>query len=150
MKSEPDVFSLEDLKAKKRSVWDGVRNYTARNFMLYNMNVGDPILFYHSNAEPSGVAGLARVGKTKVVDPSQFDPKSDYFDAKATKGKPRWFCVEVEYDRAFKNCVSLDDIKAEKRLKEMVLVQNSRLSVQPVMPEEFKIICELGGLSWQT
>ncbi len=146
MKSEPDVFSLDDLKAKKRSVWDGVRNYTARNFMLYDMKVGDPILFYHSNAKPSGIAGLAKVSATKVVDPSQFDPKSDYFDPKATKEKPRWFCIEVEYDRSFKKCVPLDDIRAEKRLKEMVLVQNSRLSVQPVRPEEFQLICKLGGL----
>lgn len=146
MKSEPDVFSFDDLKSKKRSLWDGVRNYQARNFMMKEMKVGDTVLFYHSNAEPSCVAGLAKVSKAAVPDPSQFDPKSDYYDVKATKEKPRWFCVEVEYDRPLKKCVSLDDIRAKKELNSMVLVQHSRLSVQPVRFEEFKVICQLGGL----
>lgn len=146
MKSEPDVFSFDDLKSKKRSLWDGVRNYQARNFMMNDMKVGDTVLFYHSNAEPSGVAGIARVSKAAIPDPSQFDPKSDYYDVKATVEKPRWFCVEVEYDRPLKKSVSLDDIRAKKELNSMVLVQHSRLSVQPVRPEEFKVICQLGGL----
>jgi predicted RNA-binding protein with PUA-like domain len=145
MKSEPDVFSIDDLKTKKRSLWDGVRNYQARNFMMKDMLVGDEVLFYHSNADPSAVAGLAKVTSPAVPDPSQFDKKSEYFDAKATPAKPRWFCVEVGFHKKFAKAVSLDKIKQEGSLQKMILLQHSRLSVQPVTQTEFEHICSLGG-----
>ena len=97
MKSEPDVFSIDDLKKQKQTTWDGVRNYQARNFMMNDMQVGDLVLFYHSNAKPPGIAGLATVSKKAEPDPTQFDKKSEYFDPKATKEKPRWFCVKVKF-----------------------------------------------------
>jgi predicted RNA-binding protein with PUA-like domain len=144
MKSEPEVFSIDDLRAKKRSLWDGVRNYQARNFMG-EMKVGDTVLFYHSNAEPSAVAGLAEVTALAQPDPSQFDKASDYYDPKSSPAKPRWYCVEVGFREKFPHEVALDDIKKEKALQKMVLLHNSRLSVQPVTENEFERICTLGG-----
>ncbi|MEK6556439.1 MAG: EVE domain-containing protein [Bdellovibrionota bacterium] len=146
MKTEPDVFSIDDLAKKGESLWDGVRNYQARNFMMNDMKVGDTVLFYHSNATPSGVVGLAKVAKPAKPDPSQFDKKSEYYDPKATPEKPRWFCVTVGFDKKFKKEVSLEVIKETKSLKDMILVHRSRLSVQPVLESEFKTICKMGGL----
>ncbi|CAM6001095.1 unnamed protein product [Sphagnum balticum] len=143
MKSEPDVFSFDDLKRKGRTRWDGVRNYVARNYMMRDMKVGDEVLFYHSNADPSGVAGLATVSALAEPDISQFDKKSEYYDPKATKEKPRWYCVEVKYQSALPRLVSLHEIKADKKLKDMVLLHQSRLSVQPVTAEEFRYICKM-------
>jgi len=141
MKSEPDVFSIDDLKKKKQSGWDGVRNYQARNYMRDDMKNGDIVLFYHSSCEVPGVAGLAKVCKESHPDPSQFDPKSEYFDPKATKENPRWFMVTVEFVEKFEHVVTLAEIKAAKGLEKMPLVQKgSRLSINPVTPEEFKII----------
>ena len=144
MKSEPDVFSIDDLAKKKKSGWDGVRNYQARNYMRDNMLLGDLVLFYHSSCEVPGVAGLASVCKTSHPDPSQFDSKSEYFDPKATKENPRWFMVEVEFVERFDNVVTLTTIKATKGLEKMPLVQKgSRLSINPVNEKEFKIITEI-------
>lgn len=143
MKTEPDVFSIDDLKRKKTERWDGVRNYTARNFMARDMKVGDTVLFYHSNAEPSGVAGLAEVSAPALPDESQFDPKSEYYDPKATRQNPRWQCVEVRYKAHFPRLVSLHEIKHDPRLKNMVLLKYGRLSVQPVTEKEFRLLCEL-------
>jgi predicted RNA-binding protein with PUA-like domain len=141
MKSEPDVFSIEDLKKRKKSGWDGVRNYQARNFMRDDMKLGDVVLFYHSSCETPGVAGLAKVCKTSHPDPSQFDPKSDYYDPKATKENPRWFMVEVEFMKKFDDVITLTIIKSTKGLEKMPLVQKgSRLSINPVTEQEFKII----------
>ena len=144
MKSEPDVFSIDDLKKKKTSGWDGVRNYQARNFMRDEMKIGDLVLFYHSNAEIPGVAGLAKVCKTSHPDPTQFDSKSEYYDPKATKENPRWFMVEVEFVEKFDRVISLSELKTTKGLENMPLVQKgSRLSINPVSEKEFKIITEL-------
>lgn len=145
MKSEPDVFSIDDLKAKERSLWDGVRNYLARNYMK-EMKIGDQVIFYHSNAEPSAAAGLAEVTGLAVPDPSQFDKKSDYYDAKASPQTPRWFCVEVGFRKKFADTVPINSIKKEKSLQKMLLLQNSRLSVQPVTQQEFEKICSMGGI----
>jgi predicted RNA-binding protein with PUA-like domain len=145
MKSEPDVFSIDDLKAKRTSLWDGVRNYMARNFMMKDMAIGDLVLFYHSNANPSGVAGVAEVSALAQPDPTQFDKKSDYYDPKSTPASPRWHCVEVSYRQHFKRHVSLEDIKNTASLGEMILLQQSRLSVQPVKEAEFKTICKMGA-----
>src|SRR5690606_27389126 len=107
MKSEPEVFSISDLERDGRTLWEGVRNYQARNFMMNDMKVGDEVLFYHSNAEPPGVAGIAQVSSAAVPDPTAFDKKSEYFEPKATKENPRWFCVEVKFVKKFKAVLPL-------------------------------------------
>lgn len=145
MKSEPDEFSFADLRTQGRTRWTGVRNYLARNFMMKEMQVGDLVLFYHSNAEPSGVAGLGFVACPSGVDESAFDKKSDYFDEKSSPDKPRWFCVDVGYKADLPRFISLDEIKKNKRLAKMVLLQNSRLSVQPVTREEAAEILKMAG-----
>lgn len=146
MKSEPDVYSIEQLRKDKTTWWEGVRNYQARNFMMKDMAVGDAVLFYHSNAEPPGVAGLAKVSKLAQPDPAQFDKKSDYFDPKATKEKPVWFCVQVEYVSTFKNYISLSDLREDEKLSDMLVLQKgSRLSIQPVDKKHFELIKKHGG-----
>lgn len=143
MKSEPEVFSITDLEKAKTTLWEGVRNYQARNFMMKDMTVGDQVLFYHSNAEPPGIAGIATVSKTAVPDPTQFDKKSEYYDKKSTADKPIWFCVEVKYHKKFKSIFSLSEIKADKNLKNMLVTQKgSRLSIQPVEKNDFQYIVD--------
>ncbi len=145
MKSEPEVFSIDHLKEDGFTLWEGVRNYQARNFMMKEMSVGDEVLFYHSNASPSGVAGLARVSKVAQVDPTQFEKKSEYFDIKATLEKPIWYCVQLEFLKKFKNFISLDQLKKNTKLQEMlVLKKGQRLSIQPVDPSHYKIIKSWG------
>lgn len=146
MKSEPDVYSIDHLKKDHTTWWEGVRNYQARNFMMKDMQVGDAVLFYHSNAEPPGVAGLAVISKAAAPDKLQFDKKSEYYDEKATKEKPNWFCVEVAFEQKFKHFVSLQDLRENDKLKEMLVLQKgSRLSVQPVDKKHFDIIKKMGG-----
>ena len=143
MKSEPDVFSILDLKRDKTSLWDGVRNYQARNFMMNDMKVGDEVLFYHSNAKPPGIAGLATISKKATPDPTAQDPKSKYFDPKASEEKPIWFCVEVKYKKAFPRLLPLDEMKSMKALKDMmVLKKGMRLSIQPVSEKDFKYVVQ--------
>lgn len=144
MKSEPDVFSIDDLQKQKESHWDGVRNYQARNFMTQAMKVGDRVLFYHSNAEPPGIAGLAVVSAEATPDPSQFDKKSPYFEPRAQREKPVWFCVKVRFQEKFQRLLSLEELRGEKKLAQMPLFQKGqRLSIQPVTKEEFEWICNL-------
>lgn len=144
MKSEPDAFSIDDLKSKKKSLWDGVRNYQARNFMMNDMKPGDQVLFYHSSTTPPGVVGLAKVSKSAVPDPSAQDPKSKYYDPKAAPEKPIWFCVEVQFVKKFKNIIPLDELKTHKDLKDMLLLKRGqRLSIQPVQKSEFDYILKL-------
>lgn len=146
MKSEADVYSIDDLKREKKSLWDGVRNYQARNFMMNDMKPGDEVLFYHSNAKPPGVAGLAKVSKSAVPDPSAFDSKSEYYCEKSTKENPRWFCVEVAFKKKLKNFVSLNDIKENKKLEKMLVIKRGmRLSIQPVTKSEFDTIIKMGS-----
>ena len=141
MKSEPDVFSIDDLAQKKVTLWDGVRNYQARNFMMNDMKVDDVVLFYHSNAEPPGLAGLAKISRLAQPDPSQFNKKSEYYDPSATEQKPRWFCVEVAFVKKFKNLISLEELRSTKPLQSMlVLKKGQRLSIQPVTKAEFDVI----------
>jgi predicted RNA-binding protein with PUA-like domain len=140
MKSEPEAFSIQDLRKKKSTDWDGVRNYQARNYMRDGMKVGDLAYFYHSNAEPSGIAGIMRISKGSHPDLTQFDKKSDYYDPKATKDKPIWFLVEVEFVEEFP-LISLEQLKKEEALADMPLLQKgTRLSVMPVSPWEWKAI----------
>lgn len=143
MKSEPDVFSIDTLKKDKTTWWTGVRNYTARNNMQA-MELGDLVLFYHSNAEPSGVIGIAEVSKLAAPDQLQFDKKSEYYAEKATKEKPIWFCTEIKYKSKFDRLVPLDQIKHDPKLKNMALLKQGRLSVSSVSEAEFKHICKLG------
>lgn len=146
MKSEPDVYSILDLRKDKTTWWTGVRNYQARNFMTQGMQVGDEVLFYHSSAEPPGVAGIARISKAAEPDATQFDKKSEYHDPKATREKPIWFCVQVEFVEAFPELVSLDRLRTAPELADMlVLKRGQRLSIQPVTPAEFKKVRSLGG-----
>ena len=145
MKSEPDVYSIDHLKKKKKDLWDGVRNYQARNFMTKEMAVGDQVLFYHSSTKPPGVAGLAEVTKEAVPDPTQFNKKSKYFDEKSNKDNPRWHCVEVGYVKTFANYVPLEEIRKKKSLEKMLLLKKGmRLSIQPVSKKEFDTICKMG------
>lgn len=145
MKSEPEECSIDDLKKQKTTLWTGVRNYQARNFMTQQMQLGDLVLFYHSNATPSGIAGLAKVCKLATPDPTQFDKKSDYYDAKSKPEAPRWHCVELEFKSKFKNFLALGDLRSIKEIKEMLLFKpGQRLSIQPVAPDHFHFICKLG------
>lgn len=144
MKSEPDVFSFSDLKKKKTEPWTGVRNYQARNFMRDEMKKGDMILFYHSSCEVPGIAGLASVASSPYPDPTQYDKKSEYFDPKATIDNPRWFLVDVKFEKSLKRHLPLEELKSVAELKEMRLLQRgNRLSILPVTPEEFEKILNL-------
>jgi predicted RNA-binding protein with PUA-like domain len=144
MKSEPDVFSIDDLERDGTTGWEGVRNYQARNFMRDQMAVGDLVLYYHSNAEPSGVAGLAKVAGPAMVDPTQFDRKSEYFDAASKKTDPTWKMVTVAFVEKFPRVVSLAELKAEKALAGMgVLQKGQRLSVMPVSKPHVATVLKL-------
>ncbi len=146
LKSEPDVFSIDDLKSQGKTPWEGVRNYTARNSMRDAMKVGDLAIFYHSSAEPPGAAGLARVCSAPYPDPSQFDRKSPYYDAGSTRDEPRWILVDVQFVEKFPELVPLAALKADPALKEMLVVQRGqRLSVQPVDARHFARVLELAG-----
>lgn len=149
MKSEPDVFSLDDLKAlsPKSELWDGVRNYQARNFMRDEMSRGDGVLFYHSNCTPPGVAGLAFIASDKAEpDPTQFDKGSKYYDPKSSKEDPRWVAARVAYMAHFPQLVDLATLKETGDLRGMKVVQRGmRLSIQPVEQAHFLEVCKLGG-----
>lgn len=141
LKSEPSTYSIGDLERDGSTLWEGVRNYQARNFMRDQMRVGDRVLFYHSSAEPSAVAGLARVQSCAKVDPTQFQAKSKYFDSKATKDNPIWFCPEIKFERKFKKLIAIEELRKIKKLASMELLKRgSRLSVQPVTKVEFETI----------
>ena len=144
MKSEADVYSIDDLARDGRTMWDGVRNYQACNNMQ-DMSEGDRVLYYHSRQDPPAVVGLARVVGKAYPDPTQFDPDDKYFDGKSDPDDPRWWLVDVAFERRFDEPVPLRAIKDEARLKDMVLVNNSRLSVQPVRKEEFERILRMAG-----
>ena len=145
MKSEPGDFSIDDLARVDVEPWTGVRNYQARNFMR-QMQVGDRVLFYHSNTEVPGVYGIAEVATTAYPDPTQFERKSKYFDEKATREEPRWFLVDVRYVRTLKRPVSLEAIrgKADALGEDFALIRKgSRLSVLPVSAAQWKTILSL-------
>lgn len=145
MKSEPATFSIDDLvrSPDQTTCWDGVRNYQARNFMR-SMAVGDHILFYHSNADPPAVVGIAEVVKTAYPDPTQFDKKDKHYDPESKPSAPRWDMVDIRYVRLLSRHVTLDELRKERKLKGMVLLQKgSRLSVQPVTPLEWRHIMKL-------
>jgi len=147
IKSEPAEFSIADLARVRREPWTGVRNYQARNFMWKDMQPGDLALFYHSNAKPAGIVGVARVSGPPRPDPTQFEPASDYFDPKASAANPRWWLVDFEYVATLPRMLSLAELKADPTLAAMVVCQRgSRLSIQPVAANHFNCVCQLGGL----
>ncbi|MDB5224812.1 MAG: hypothetical protein JWO43_434 [Candidatus Adlerbacteria bacterium] len=142
LKSEPTAYSIDDLKRDKRTAWEGVRNYQARNFMK-DMAVGDLVLFYHSSTEPVGVAGVAKVASLAHPDESQFNKRDHHFDPKATAEKPIWHCVDVSFVHKFKEPIPLGAIKADPNLRGILLAaQGSRLSVQPLAEKHFKYIVD--------
>jgi predicted RNA-binding protein with PUA-like domain len=144
MKSEPDVYSIDDLARDGSTSWEGVRNYKARNNMRA-MKAGDEVLFYHSNAKPPAVAGIARVCKEAYPDPFQFDRKSRYFDPRSDPDDPRWDLVDIEFVAKLDEPVALPDIKEDARLRDMELVRYSRLSVQSVTRAEFEQVKKMGS-----
>jgi predicted RNA-binding protein with PUA-like domain len=145
MKSEPDSFSIADLERVQVEPWSGVRNRMARNFMR-KMEVGDLVLFYHSSTEPPGVAGIASVERTNVVDETQFDPASPYFDADAKRESPTWDCVDVRYVGRVPYYVSLNRMRHDPELAGMWVLNRGRLSVQPVSEAHYKRVIELGDI----
>jgi predicted RNA-binding protein with PUA-like domain len=139
MKSEPESFGYDDLVRNKREGWDGVRNYQARNF-LRAMAKGDEVIFYHSNSKPPGVAGIAKVVKTAEPDPTQFDPRSKYYDPDSDPSDPRWDWVTVAPVRKLK-FVSIDELRTIPEMAQSrLLARGNRLSVMPVSDEEFEAI----------
>ena len=145
MKSEPGAYSIDDLKRDKKTYWDGVRNYQARNFMRDAMKTGDLVIFYHSNAEPSGVAGSAKVCKEGYPDFTGWDKKDKHYDSASKPEKPAWFMVDVEFMEKFKHFIPLEEIKSTTALKTMMVARRgARLSVQPVEEKHFEIIRKLG------
>jgi len=145
MKSEPEAFSIDDLRAAGRAPWDGVRNYQARKFIRDPMKLGDLALFYHSNASPPGVVGIARVASAARPDPTALDPKHAGFDPASDPQAPRWFLVEMAFVEKLAAPVSLAALKEDPALKGMLVVQKGqRLSVQPVTAAEFARVLALG------
>lgn len=144
MKSEPTVYSIQDLKRDKKTCWEGVRNYQARNFMRDQMNLGDEVIFYHSNSNPSGAAGIAKVCKKAYPDKDQFNPNSKYFDPKSNPDKPRWIMVDLQFVKTFPNVIPLQAIKENPKLKGILVAQKgSRLSVQPISQKHFELLCQM-------
>ncbi|HMU54439.1 MAG TPA: EVE domain-containing protein [Nitrospira sp.] len=147
VKSEPSVFSIRDLakSPKQRTSWDGVRNYQARNYMR-QMALGDKVLFYHSNADPPCIVGIAEVVRTAYPDDTQFDKSSHHYDPDSSKSNPRWDMVDIRYRGELPLALSLDQLRGEPDLKRMELLRRgSRLSVQPVTPSEWNCILRLAG-----
>ncbi len=145
MKSEPGSYSIDDLAREGETSWEGVRNYQARNFMRDDMRVGDRVLFYHSNADPTGVAGIAEVSKAAHADRTALEPSSHYYDPKATEQDPRWYMVRIRFVRKLPRVVPLAEMKADPALERMVVTGRSRLSVQPVEAREFERVVEMAG-----
>ncbi len=138
MKSEPEAYSLNDLKKEKETIWDGIRNYQARNLMR-TMQLGDQVFFYHSNCKPPGIVGLMEIIETNSTDPTQFNPKSKYFDPKSTRENPRWDCPKLKYVKSYNDILSLKEINNIFDPKDLILIRKgNRLSVMPIIPKVAK------------
>ena len=146
MKSEPDAYSIDDLKQDGKIRWSGVRNYEARNIMRDRMNVGDRAFFYHSNVNPPVIVGEMEVCSEPYPDPLQFDPDSKYFDEKSSESDPRWQLVDVKFIQKFNNPVTRDELKEHDDLLEMQLFKRNRLSITEVTKEEYEKILDLAGV----
>lgn len=145
MKSEPDTFGIDDLEANRTEPWDGVRNYQARNMMRDQMKKGDRVFFYHSNCKEPGVVGLARVVREGYPDHTAFDPEAKYYDPKSDPERPRWFMVELEFERKLGRTISLQELKdhAEPLGDFPLLRRGNRLSVMPVTAAQWDYILRL-------
>ena len=142
MKSEPDAYSIDTLKNDKETLWDGIRNYQARNFMR-KMNIGDKVFFYHSNCKPPSIVGFMEVIELNIVDPTQFDKNSKYYDPKSKLINPRWDCVKVKYLFKSKKILSLPELKILFNEDELLLVKKgNRLSIIPIKTEIALILLE--------
>jgi predicted RNA-binding protein with PUA-like domain len=145
MKCEPDAYTIDDLARDGHTSWEGVRNYQARNFMRDDMQEGDGVLFYASNAKPSGVTGLASIAKGGYPDHSAWKKGSTYFDAASTKEQPLWYMVDIAFVEQFPEIVPLDTLKSAPGLEQMMVTKKgSRLSVQPVTKAEYDIVAKMG------
>lgn len=147
MKSEPEAYSFEDLKNEddKTTHWDGIRNYQARNFMMKDMEIGDKVLFYHSNCKVPSIVGLAVISSASFPDHTAWDPDSKYFDPKSTPDNPRWHMVNVTFEKDLQRSVSLKEIKDTPELSNMKLVQRGqRLSIQPLTQIEYDLVVKMG------
>jgi predicted RNA-binding protein with PUA-like domain len=145
MKVEPSAYSIDDLARDGSTSWEGVRNYQARNFMRDEMQVGDGVLFYASNADPPGVTGLAEIARAAYPDAYAWKKGHTYFDAASTPEKPLWYSVDIRFVERFPRIVSLDTLKSTPGLEDMVVTKKgSRLSIQPVTKREFDIVTKLG------
>ncbi len=145
-KSEPDCFSIDDLRRSKDGVsgWEGVRNYQARNILRDEVKKGDGVLFYHSSTDPTGIAGVAEVVRKGYPDQTARDAESDYFDPKATRDDPRWYMVDIKFKRKFSQLIPLSELKRTPGLEDMMVTKRGqRLSIQPVKPEEWEIIMKI-------
>ena len=146
MKSEPSVFSIDDLKARPRQTahWDGVRNYQARNFMRDGMKKGDKVFFYHSSCPETGIVGIAQVAREAYPDHTAFDAQDAHYDPKSDPDNPAWLMVDVKFVRKFKRVIALDELKAEPRLDGFPLLRRgNRLSVMPVSDEHWSVVLDL-------
>ncbi len=143
IKSEPGVYSIDDLKRDGKTYWDGVRNYQARNFLRDQMKPGDKAFFYHSNADPSGIAGICEAASEGYPDPSAFDPKDHHYDSKSAKDHPVWYVVDIQFVKKFRRLLPLEELRKIQGLEKMALLKRGqRLSVQPVSAKEWRIISE--------
>jgi predicted RNA-binding protein with PUA-like domain len=144
MKSEPDAYSIDELEKDGREMWDGIRNYQARNMMRDDMCVGDDVLFYHSNCKEPAIVGLARVASEAYPDPTQFDPDEKYYDPKSEVENPRWILVDVEFIRKLARPITLAELKAHPGLEGMILTRKgNRLSIMPVSDDHRDLILSL-------
>ena len=146
IKSEPGAYSYTDLQQEEDQTaeWDGIRSYTGRNYMRDEMKVGDGVLFYHSNAKPNAIVGTAIVVEEGYPDDTAWDPDSEHPDAKSTPDDPVWYMVDVKAETEFQRQVTLQEIRERKSLGDMVLVNNSRLSIQSVTGKEWRTILKMG------
>jgi predicted RNA-binding protein with PUA-like domain len=147
LKSDPETFGLAHLERSRRrtTMWDGVRNFQARNYLRDEMRVGDGVLFYHSQTRPPAVVATAEVVRSGYPDPTQFDPASPGHDPKSTRAAPRWFAVDIRLEQEFGAPVTLPQLRSTRGLDRMLLLRRGRLSVQPVTAREWKIVTRLGG-----
>jgi predicted RNA-binding protein with PUA-like domain len=147
MKSEPETYSIDDLRKHSPAIWEGCRNYQVRNWMRDVMAPGDLALFCNSSSDPAGPVGVMRVVKQAYPDPTQFDPKSPYYDAKSPKDNPRWYAPDVAFIVKFDRVLPLAELRGVKGLEDMMLLKKGmRFSVMPTTKKEFEIVCRLAGL----
>jgi len=146
MKSEPDAYSIDDLANEEVGMWEGCRNYTVRNFLRDSMQDGDQAFFYHSSVVPAGIVGIMEIAGEAFPDPTQFDPESEYYDAKSPNDNPRWIARNVKFVRKFAEMVTLTTLKATPGLENMgVVMRGQRLSIMPVTPQEWEIVMGMVG-----